>query len=139
MSGLFSTLVVLHVTANVVWIGSILAVAIVLAGHGADAPVRGKIALDVYTKLATPAFVVSFVAGVVRLVLDAHYYFVQTKFMHGKLLLALIVIALHHVIGARAKKVARGATTDAGNVLTLSVILLLSAAGAIFLVLMKPF
>ena len=139
MSGLFATLVVLHVTANVVWIGSILAVAVVLAAPTAEATVRGKIGVELYGKLAMPAFVVSFVAGATRLALDLDYYFVQTKFMHGKLLLALVVIGLHHVIGGRAKKMASGKASEPGNVLVLSVILLLSAAGAIFLVLLKPF
>lgn len=139
MSGLFSTLIVLHVIANVIWIGSILAVAVVLGAHSGDAATRGKIAVDVYGKLATPAFVVSFVAGVTRLALDTQYYFVQTKFMHGKLLLALVVIGLHHVIGARAKKMANGVATESGNTAILAVILLLSAAGAVFLVVTKPF
>jgi putative membrane protein len=139
MLGLFSTLVVLHVIANVVWIGSILAVAVVLAAPVSDAPTRGKLALDVYMKLATPAFVVSFVAGALRLAFDTHYYFVQTKFMHGKLTLALAVIALHHVIGGRAKKMARGTATDPGNVSVLATLLLVAAAGAVFFVLTKPF
>jgi putative membrane protein len=139
MSGLFSTLVVLHVIANVIWIGSILAVAVVLGAHSGDAATRGKIGVDVYQKLATPAFVVSFVAGVTRLALDTQYYFVQTKFMHGKLPLALVVIGLHHVIGGRAKKMAKDAATDSGNTAILAVILLLSAAGAVFLVVTKPF
>src|SRR6478735_53513 len=93
--------IVLHVIANVVWIGSILAVAVVSASPDASAAIRGQLALVVYKRLAIPAFVASFVFGVTRLALDPHYYFVQTKFMHAKLLLALVVIGLHHAIGAR--------------------------------------
>lgn len=139
MSGIHSTLVFLHVSANVVWIGSILAVAIVLMSAAGDAPVRGKIAVEVYKKLATPAFVVSFLAGALRLALDPSYYFVQTKYMHGKLFLALVVIGLHHAIGGRAKKVAAGAASDAGYAGTLAVILVVAAAGAVFLAVTKPF
>jgi protoporphyrinogen IX oxidase len=34
--------------------------------------------------------------------------YMKAHWFHGKLTLALVVIALHHVIGARAKKVANG-------------------------------
>jgi len=139
MTGLHSTLVFLHVSANVVWIGSILAVAIVLMSTTGDAAVRGTLATDVYKKLAAPAFVVSFLAGALRLALDTNYYFVLTKFMHGKLLLALVVIGLHHAIGARAKRVSKGAAPDGGNVGTLAVVLVVAAAGAVFLAVTKPF
>jgi len=139
MAGLYSTLVFLHVSANVVWIGSILAVAVVLMSAEGDSTLRGKVALDVYKKLAMPAFVVSFLTGGLRLALDTNYYFVQTKFMHGKLFLALVVIGLHHAIGGRAKRVAGGAAKDAGHVATFAVILVVAATGAVFLVVSKPF
>ncbi len=128
-----------HVLANLVWIGSILAVAMILAARSGDAVTRGEIASEVYKKLAVPAFVIAFAAGVLRLVFDIDRYFVATKFMHGKLLFALIVIALHHVIGARAKKMATGNKTDAGIAPTLSVILLVSATAAAFFAMLEPF
>src|ERR1043165_1806645 len=105
--------VALHVTANVVWIGSILAVGRLLAATEGDAKVRGVLARRVYQSLATPAFVISFVAGAIRLALSPDYYFVATHFMHAKLLLALVVIGLHHVIGGRAKKTAAAGDTAA--------------------------
>jgi putative membrane protein len=132
-------LVVLHVVANLVWIGSICAVALVLGGAHADSKLRGAVALDVYRKLAVPAFVVSFAAGLVRLVLDTQLYLVVTKFMHPKLTLALVVIALHHVIGARAKRMAAGTRAEAGPTGVLSGVLVACAAGAAFLALVKPF
>ena len=63
-----------------------------------------------------PAFVISFAAGVTRLLLDPQLYLVVTKYMHPKLTLALVVIALHHVIGARAKRMASGTRTEPGPV-----------------------
>jgi putative membrane protein len=132
-------LVVLHVIANLVWIGSITAVALVLRGSHGDPKLRGEIALDLYRKLAVPAFAASFAAGVVRLVLDTHLYFVVTKYMHPKLTLALVVIALHHVIGARAKRMAQGTRTESGPAGVFAAVLVVCAAGAALLVLVKPF
>jgi putative membrane protein len=86
------------------------------------------------------AFVVSFLSGALRLALSADYYFVATHFMHAKLLCALIVIGLHHVIGARAKKrAANGATAENPGSLALDLGLLVAALCAIFLAIMKPF
>ena len=132
-------LVFLHVAANVVWVGSILSVAVIVGSGTADAKMRGTLGVEVYKKLAVPAFVVSFVAGASRLALDTGYYFSATKFMHGKLFFALIVIGLHHAIGGRAKKLARGMATDAGGIATLSIALLVAAIGAVFFAVLKPF
>jgi putative membrane protein len=139
MSGIAMLLVFVHVAANVVWIGSILAVAVIVSSRVADIKTRGTLGVEVYKKLAVPAFVVSFVAGASRLAADTGYYFSTTKFMHGKLFLALVVIALHHVIGGRAKKMAAGTTTDANGVPALAFVLLVAASGAVFLVVFKPF
>jgi putative membrane protein len=132
-------LVVLHVIANLVWIGSIAAVALVLSGGRGDSKLRGEIGLDLYRKLAVPAFVASFAAGLIRLLLDTQLYLVVTKYMHPKLTLALVVIALHHVIGARAKRMAAGTKTEPGPVGVLAALLVVCAAGAALLVLVKPF
>jgi putative membrane protein len=127
-------LVWLHVSGNVVWIGSILAVGLLLAGAKGDAKARGELASDIYRRLAVPAFIVSFVCGAVRLGSDMPYYLKQHHWMHGKLTLALVVIALHHVIGARARKMANGAVQEAGPAGILSVVLAVAAVGATFFV-----
>lgn len=132
-------LVVLHVVGNLVWIGSITAVALVLSSARGDSKLRGEIGLELYRKLAVPAFVASFAAGLIRLILDTQLYLVVTKYMHPKLTLALVVIALHHVIGARAKRMASGAKTEPGPMQLLAAVLVVCAAGAAVLVLVKPF
>jgi putative membrane protein len=139
MSGIGALLVSLHVTANVVWIGAILAVGRTLRASGFDPKQSGSLALGIYKGLAMPAFVVSFVAGALRLALSPGYYFEATHFMHAKLLFALIVIALHHVVGARAKKAANGATTEKAGSPGLDLALVVAAACAVFLAIMKPF
>jgi putative membrane protein len=139
MGPLFKTLVALHVAANLVWIGAILSVALALVSPAGDGRVGAQIAYELYRRLAVPAFVVSFLAGISRLVLDLDLYFVQTKYMHGKLLFAAIVIGLHHVIGARAKGVATGRRSAPGPVGVLALLLLISAVAAALFVILKPF
>ena len=139
MGPLFKTLVALHVAANLVWIGAILSVALALVSRAGDGRVGAQIAYELYRRLAMPAFVVSFLAGVSRLVLDLDLYFVQTKYMQGKLLFAVIVIGLHHVIGARAKAVATGRRSAPGPVGVLALLLLISAVAAALFVILKPF
>ena len=125
-------LVWLHIVGNLVWIGSILAVAATITGTAGDAKIRGELGLRIYRALSVPAFVLSFVAGVVRLGMDTKYYLAEHHWMHGKLLFAVVVIGIHHVIGARAKKLARGTVQDAGPTATMAVVLLVSAIIAAF-------
>ncbi|HSN99009.1 MAG TPA: CopD family protein, partial [Candidatus Nanopelagicales bacterium] len=127
----------LHVLGNVVWIGAILAVAAVLTGSAADPKTRGELGLRVYNHLAVPAFVLSFVCGATRLALDTSYYLVQNHWMHPKITVALVAIGLHHVLGARAKKMARGAVQGAGQAAILALILALMAAAAAFFVIFR--
>jgi protoporphyrinogen IX oxidase len=111
MIAMKTALVWLHVSSNLVWIGSILAVAALLSGSAeriAADKQTGELASLIYRRLATPAFVISFVSAVTRVSLDANYYFVQHHWMHGKLVFAVAVIGLHHVLGAKAKKAADG-------------------------------
>ncbi len=134
-------LVVLHVVADMLWIGSILAVAVLLIRPAASPDARqaqGELGLYLYKKLATPAFVGAFVLGLVLLSLDLHGYFVRTHFMHAKLLFAFGVIGLHHVIGGRAKKLARAPETSLGSVAPLSIALIACAALTIYFAVFKP-
>jgi putative membrane protein len=130
-------LVWLHVVGNLVWIGAILAVGVVILSKVGDPKTRGEIALGIYLRLAVPAFVLSFVCGAGQLLRHPSDYLKQHHWMHGKLVLALIVIALHHVIGGRAKKLARGTVQDAGPAAILSTVLAVAAVGAAFLAIYK--
>jgi putative membrane protein len=137
MNGLSVALIWLHISGNVVWIGSILAVAAILTAGTGDPKLRGEIALRVYGLLSVPAFVLGFVGGTARLLLDPRYYLVEHHWMHGKLVFALAVIGLHHVIGARAKKLARGTVQDAGPTAIMAAILAASAVAAAFFAIFK--
>lgn len=121
----------LHVTANVFWVGSIVAVALILLADAGDAKTRGALAQRVYLRAAVPGFVVSFLTGTGRLALDASVYMKQGWF-HAKLLFILIVIALHHVIGGTAKKMAKGDAEDPGKTGPLAIALAIAAGLAAF-------
>lgn len=130
-------LVWFHIVGNLVWIGSILAVAVTITGQTGDAKVRGELGLRIYKMLSVPAFIMSFVAGMVRMLMDTKYYLSEHHWMHGKLLFALVVIGIHHVIGGRAKKLARGTVQDAGPTATMALVFLVSAIIAAFIVIFR--
>lgn len=130
-------LIWLHVSGDLVWIGSILSVSLILTSSTGEPAQRGEIGARVYKKLAVPAFLVAFVAGLARLLWDPRYYLSEHHWMHGKLLFALVAIGIHHVIGARAKKMAAGVVKDAGPSGMLGLIVAASAAIAAFFAVFK--
>ena len=136
---MFQTLVAAHVAANLVWIGSILSVARALLSRADDSRAGAQIAYELYRKLAMPAFVVSFVTALARLLMSLDLYFGETRYMQGKLLFATIVIVLHHVIGRIARGVASGRRSSAGPVGVLAFLLGTSAVAATLFVIVKPF
>ncbi len=129
-------LIWLHLSANILWIGSILSVAMLLVLPKPDAKTRGELAKTLYMRIAAPAFVLSFVGGMVRFMMDIGNYG-KMPWMHIKLTLALVVIGLHHVIGGRAKKMANGDATDAGPTKVLSLVTVALVLGIVFLALFK--
>lgn len=139
MTSIETALVFIHVAANVVWIGAILAVAYTMGLRVGEPTERGQIARALYLKLATPAFGIALAAGVARLAMTPRYYFVASHWMHAKLLFALGVIAIHHVLGARARRMANGTRRDPGHVQVLGGLLFVCAAAAVFLVVVRPF
>lgn len=105
----------LHVMANLVWIGSIASVGW-LVGAASKAGDRSSavLARGLYLRVATPAFLVSFFCGLVKVVLVPSYY-MHLHWFHAKLGVALVVIALHHVLGARSKRVAASESMQGGR------------------------
>jgi protoporphyrinogen IX oxidase len=126
-----TALVAAHVVANFVWIGAILSVSLLVANGPfmADPNDPGALARRVYLRLAVPAFLVSFATGVGRIALFPVAY-AHMPWMHTKLTFALVVIVLHHMIGARARRLANGQTAAARGAGLLGVLLFLSAAAA---------
>jgi protoporphyrinogen IX oxidase len=139
MVSIAAVLVALHVLANVVWIGALLAVVLLLAraaDAAADTALVAGLARMVHVRLASPAFMTSFAAGLVVFLMSPGVY-ARLPWMHVKLTFALVVIVLHHVIGARARKAAAG-DKAAARVTVLGAVVFACAAAAVFLGVVKP-
>lgn len=141
--------VALHVFAVILWIGSIASAGWLLAGRAnAPTPEQGKaateLALGLYRRVAAPAFVLAFACGLIRVLMAPEAY-LKAHWFHGKLTLALVVIALHHILGARAARAARadqaaassqvGPASNTAGILTGA--LVLCALGVVVLVVLK--
>jgi protoporphyrinogen IX oxidase len=131
----FSTvLVVVHLLADVVWVGALLSVGMLTArAHWmADPAEVGALARRVHVRLAVPAFLVSLAAGLARIALAPQVY-AHMPWMHVKLTLALVLIVVHHLIGARAKRVAGGNAKAGQGAQWLALVAFVCAAGAVLL------
>jgi putative membrane protein len=129
-----SAIVSLHVLANVVWIGSLLSVALSLSG-GSESGAGTASALfgrRIYLRLAVPAFAVSFLCGASVLGMALPSY-LHAPWMHAKLTLAIVLIAIHHVIGARARRAANGQAKAARGASGLGIAVFVCAAGVVWL------
>ncbi|NOU34978.1 MAG: hypothetical protein HOO96_44370 [Polyangiaceae bacterium] len=134
-------LVAIHVLFNLVWIGSITAVGwLVHRASKASTPEAGKaigeLALDLYRNVAVWGFLGSFIAAVALVGTNVQTY-IHAHWLHGKVTVALGVIALHHVIGARAKKVAAGSMQAGGPGVILVLALLACALLSVVFVVFK--
>jgi protoporphyrinogen IX oxidase len=128
----------LHMGANVVWVGALLAVVVVLSTRGEDEGARGRLAWRAYRTLALPGFVGSFVFGLIRLGFDWRYYLVTTHFMHLKLVLVVVAIVVHHLVGAKARRMAKG-TGRAGSGVVSGLAFGLACLGVVVVAVTKPF
>lgn len=134
MLPLTTGLVAAHVLANVVWIGSLLAECLLIgrARFMADGAEVGGLARRVHTRLAVPAFLASFGFGIARIAQDPRVY-LHLPWMHVKLAFAAGVIVLHHVIGARSRRVAAGALVEGSGGPFIGAVVFLCAAVAVLL------
>jgi putative membrane protein len=132
-----------HVLANVVWVGALLSVALLVSRAAAASGPRvdevGTLARLVHVRLAVPAFVTSFTAGLaaIFLVPGAAGIYATLPWFHAKLTFALVVIVLHHVIGARARRVAGGDAAAARGVGRLGAVAFVASAAAVLLGVVK--
>jgi protoporphyrinogen IX oxidase len=129
-----TVLLAVHLIGNVVWIGSLLAVALLVA-HApwtAEPADVGRLARRVHLRLAVPGFLTTFAAGAARIWLMPAAY-AHAYWLHAKLGLALLVIIFHHVIGGRARRVAAGHPEAAAGTDLMGIAAFLCAAGAVLL------
>jgi putative membrane protein len=104
---LFPWFLWLHVSGNLVWIGSTVAVGFLLG----RAPEQAR---WLYLRIVNPSQLVAIVFGLGLLLMDFGHYMHQ-HWMHGKLFVAIIAIGLTHVLGARARRQSSAAGGAAGE------------------------
>jgi protoporphyrinogen IX oxidase len=134
-------LVTLHVMSNLVWIGSIASVGwLTAAASSQKDPAVGKVVAEagynLYKKAAVPAFLASFGFGLGRF-LTAPGTYMKLHWFHGKLTFVLAAIALHHVIGGKARKTAGGSMQSGRSSAILVGALLVCAFGSVVFVMFK--
>jgi len=134
---MYSTYLAVHLFAVMVWIGSISAAGLMLAVEFATPEQRGQLALASYRRLSVPAFLLALCFGVVCFVTDPSGGLLRNPSMHAKLTLAVAIIAIHHWVGIRARKMARGSFRQ-GLHWSVTVTLITCAAAAVWLVVVKP-
>jgi len=132
-------LVALHVAANMVWVGALLASVLVVVDNGGPVAGQARLARTTYARLAVPAFLLSFVLGAARLGMDWRSYLVTTHFMHAKLALALVAIVAHHWIGALLKRLTDEPGTAGQMLKALAYVFGIACLGSVVLVVMRPF
>jgi chemotaxis protein MotB len=133
-----AALIATHVLANLAWIGALLSETFLLgrAAWLADPVQAGFLARRLHTGLAVPAFLVSIAAGSAQLWLSLHDYAAMPS-MYLKLAFALGVIVLHHMIGARARRVASGTVRAAEGAWLLGLLTVVMSAGAVLFAIAK--
>jgi putative membrane protein len=127
-------LLAVHVLANVVWIGALLSVTLIVgrASETKDPTGVAGLGRQVHLRLAVPAFLVSFGAGLVRIILAPAAY-AHMPWFHAKLTFALVVIVVHHLIGARARRAAAGTPAGPRGLFALGAVVFAAAAATVFL------
>lgn len=127
----------LHLLSVMLWIGSLASIGLVASYASVDTKVRGQLAYLLYRRCALPAFVLAFTSGFARLWLGWHSLYAKAGWMHTKLTLALVVIVLHHWVGARTRKMALAETNDTKSITYATFVSVLVASAIVFLVLLK--
>lgn len=129
----------LHIVTNLIWVGSTLAIAVVLKSDQGEPTVRGSIGRSVYKLLAGPASIASLLIGLALLGSDPKLYFKATHYMHLKLPLALAAVGFTHVIGGTARRMASGEAKGPGAAPSLAIAFGVVTAASALLASLKPF
>jgi len=133
-----SMMTAVHVSALVVWIGSMLSAYVAARVASVDDATRQVIALRIYNWLARPAFIVTLVFGALRLGMDWRHYLVTTHFMHTKLTLAFVAIVAHHFLGARIRSSSTAQAFRSPATTAAVAIFALSCLAAVIVIVVRP-
>ena len=112
---LLTVLLAIHVLSLLLWIGSLVSVTRVLAAGATEEPaVQARfaaLARKIYRSVSSPWMGVAALAGV-GMIGAAHGLYFHYGWFHGKLALALGMLVLHFVLGARVRAAEAAGRTD---------------------------
>jgi len=133
---------VFHVFGIVFWIGGLLIVTQVLAMHASEDSLEGRRAFErLEVKLlrgaAHPGAAITIVAGIA--VVASQPNFLQQGWLHIKLLLVAVMIALDVLVYLRARQLNMGVPVKRGHFMLLHGAISLVFLGILVLVMIKPF
>lgn len=132
-------LLALHVFSLLFWVGSLVSITRVLsAGDGEPEAVRARLAATarkIYRSVASPWMGVATLAGLgmIAVMRGAYFHF---GWFHGKLAVAIVMLALHFVLGSRVRSAESNGLTDdvARGARSLQLGVLAASALAVFFV-----
>lgn len=131
-----NVLLATHLLAVLLWIGSLVSITRVLTAGATEEPaVQAKfaaLARRIYRTVASPWMGVATLAGF-GLLAASRFIFFRFGYFHGKFTMALVMLALHFVLGARVRAAEAAGRTDgvAPQVRLLQVGVLITAALAV--------
>lgn len=112
---LLTILLATHVLSLLLWIGSLVSITrVITAGVGEEPAVQAKfaaLARRIYRTVSSPWMGIATIAGFAMIGVAKGAYF-RFGWFHGKLTLALVMLALHFVLGARVRSAEAAGRTD---------------------------
>ena len=139
-----TAMLVVHIPALVMWVGGLMIVTLVLAHHTLQKSAEAQRALSEIEKkilkgMVHPGAALAVISGVM-LIMQAPAFYMQGGWMHAKLLLVVILIALDLRVHFRAKAYHAGTIQmQRGEAIGLHVGTALVFLGIVVMVIAKPF
>ena len=133
---LLTILLATHVLSLLLWIGSLVSITrVVTAGVGEEPAVQARfaaLARRIYRTVASPWMGIATLSGFGMVAAARGMYF-RFGWFHGKFTLALVILALHFVLGARVRAAEAAGRTDgvAPQMRALQLAVLVAAALAV--------
>ena len=136
-------LLVLHLPAMVLWIGSLLVVTSILAAHCREAGVEARNALarlenKIFRRMVHPGAALMVITGVLLVLAEPQFY-MREPWLHAKLLLVVFLVGLDLRIYFRAKAFQSGKVEmQRGECIGLRAGVAAVFLGILILVIIKP-
>lgn len=137
-------LLVLHLPAMVLWVGSLLGVTLLLATHSGEPGAEARAALaraetKMFRGMTHPGAALAVITGLLLILTESASY-LRAPWLHAKLLLVIVLVVLDLRIYFRAKAFHSGAIeVSRGEWLALHSAVALVFLGILILALVKPF